>query len=233
MRRRLIAAVSAVLLAVVGAVMLVTYVSGVDRRAADGMDPTTVLVVVAPIAAGTPAEALSKLVADKVLPKTAVTDGALTSVADIKGLVATTDLQPGEQLLASRFAAAADIAAEGPAQAPAGRQLVSIMLDPQRSLGGHLGPGSKVAVFVSLTDPDTTTLTLRNVLVTSIQGGVSTETKDGEAADPADASEPVPATSVMVTMAVTPAQATKLVFGAEHGTVWLSLEPLATTRAKS
>jgi pilus assembly protein CpaB len=226
-RRRLIAAVSAVLLAVVGAAMLVTYVSGVDRRAAAGMEPTTVLVVVAPIAAGTAADALSGLVADKTLPKAAVADGALTSVADIKGLVATTDLQPGEQLLAGRFAAAADIAAEGPAQAPAGRQLVSILLDPQRSLGGHLGPGSKVAVFVSLSDPDTTTLTLRNVLVTSIQGGVSTETKDGKPAEPAEDAEPVPGASVMVTLAVTPAQATKLVFGADHGTVWLSLEPAA------
>ena len=227
MKRRLIAAVSAVLLAVVGAVMLVTYVSGADRRAAAGMEPTNVLVVTEPIAAGTPAERLSGLIAIKTLPKTAVADGALTSVTDVKGQVTTADLQPGEQLLSGRFADPADIAAAGPTQAPAGRQLVSIVLDPQRALGGHLAAGSKVAVFVSFTDPDVTTLSLRNVLVTGIQGGVSTETKDGDAADPQDASAPVQATSVMVTLAVTPAQAKKLVFGADHGTIWLSLEPAA------
>jgi pilus assembly protein CpaB len=226
-KRRLIAAVSAVLLAVIGAVMLVTYVTGADRRAAAGMEPTTVLVVIAPIAAGTAADALSGLIADKTLPKTAVSDGALTSVADIKGQVTTTDLHPGEQLLPGRFADPAAIAAEGPAQAPPGLELVSIVLEPQRALGGHLLSGSKVAVFVSFTDPDSTTLTLRNVLVTGIQGGVATETPDGEATDAEDATAPVQATSVMVTLAATPAQAKKLVFGADHGTVWLSLEPPA------
>ena len=231
MKRRLIAAVSAVLLAVVGAVMLVTYVSGVDRRAAAGMEPTTVLVVTASIPAGTPAESLSGHIANKTLPKTAVADDALTSVKDITGQVTTTDLQPGEQLLAGRFADPAEIAADGPTQAPSGRQLVSVVLDPQRALGGHLAAGSKVAVFMSFTDPDTTALTLRNVLVTGVQGGVSSEIKGGEAADPADASEPVQGTSVMVTLAVTPPEAKKLVFGADHGTLWLSLEPPAARAA--
>jgi pilus assembly protein CpaB len=225
MRRRLIAAVSAVLLAVVGAAMLVTYVSGADRRAAAGMEPTSVLVVVAPIPAGTPADSLSSRITKKTLPKTAVADGALTSVADMKGKVTTTDLQPGEQLLSGRFADPAEIAADGPAQAPPGRQLVSIVLDPQRALGGHLSAGSKVAVFVSFADPDTTALALRNVLVTGIQGGADSETKDGKAVDQANGSQPVQGTSVMVTLAVTPAQARKVVFGADHGTLWLSLEP--------
>ena len=231
MRRRLIAAVSAVLLAVIGAVMLATYVSGADRRAAAGMEPTTVLVVIAPIPAGTPADGLSGRVANKTLPKTAIADGALTSVTAIAGKVATADLQPGEQLLAGRFADPAEIAADGPTQAPSGRQLVSVVLDPQRALGGRLTPGSKVAVFVSFTDPDTTALTLRNVLVTGIQGGVSTETKDGDSSEPADGSEPLPGTSVMVTLAVTPAQAKKVVFGADHGTLWLTLEAAAPLAA--
>jgi pilus assembly protein CpaB len=232
MRRRLIAAVSAVLLAVVGAVMLVTYVAGADRRAAAGMEPTAVLVVTATIPAGTAADDLSGLVANRTLPKAGVADGALTSVADLGGKVATTDLQPGEQLLASRFADPADIAADGPTQAPVGSQLISVVLDPQRVLGGHLAAGSKVAVFVSMNDPDTTVLTLRHVLVTDIQGAASSDTKGGKAADPAGASDPVHATNVMVTMAMTPAEGTKLVFGADHGTLWLSLEP-AAPRAKS
>lgn len=231
MRRRLIAAVSAVLLAVIGAVMLVTYVSGADRRAAAGMEPTAVLVVVAPIPAGTPADGLSGRITKKTLPKAALAEGALTSTAAIAGKVANTDLKPGEQLLASRFADPAEIAADGPAQAPRGMQLVSVVLDPQRALGGRLLPGSDVAVFVSFTSPNKTTLALRHVLVTGIQGGASSETKDGKASDPADASAPLPGTSVMVTLAVTPAQAQKVVFGADHGTLWLSLEPAAPLAA--
>jgi pilus assembly protein CpaB len=230
-RRRVIAAVSAVLLAVVGAVMLVSYVSGADARAAAGMQPTTVLVVVAPIPAGTPADGLSGRIAKKTLPKTAVAAGALTNLIAIAGKVANVDLKPGEQLLADRFADPAEIAADGPAQAPPGKQLVSVVLDPQRALGGRLLPGSDVAVFVSFTTPAKTTLALRHVLVTGIQGGASSESKDGKAADPADASAPLPGTSVMVTLAVTPAEAQKVVFGADHGTLWLSLEPSAPVAA--
>ena len=143
MRRRLIAAASALLLAALGAVMLATYVSGVDRRAAAGMEPTTVLMVISPIPAGTPADSLSGRVANKTLPRMAVADGALTTLADIKGDVTTSDLQVGEQLLAGRFADPAQIQAEGPAQAPPDRQLVSVVLDPQRALGGRLAPGRR------------------------------------------------------------------------------------------
>ena len=85
---------------------------------------------------------------------------------------------------------------------------------------------------MSFTDPDTTALSLRNVLVTGIQGGASIESEDGDISEPPDGSEPLQGTSVMVTMAVTPAQAKKVVFGADHGTIWLTLEaapPLATS----
>ncbi|TRW42721.1 hypothetical protein FJ693_20370, partial [Georgenia yuyongxinii] len=38
------------------------------------------------------------------------------------------------------------------------------------------------------------------------------------------ASQPVPAESVLVTLAVSAPDAERVVFGAEHGTLWLSLE---------
>jgi pilus assembly protein CpaB len=79
---------------------------------------------------------------------------------------------------------------------------------------------------VSFTDPDTTALTLRDVLVTGIQGGVDVaEHGDADVSKAPNGSEPLPGTSVMVTLAVTPAQAQKVVFGADHGTLWLTLEP--------
>ena len=197
MRRRLIAAVSAVLLAVVGAAMLVAYVSGVDRRAAAGLDPTTVLVVTGADSRRDRCRRASPGTSRRRhSPRRRWPTALCTSITDITGQVAVSDLLPGEQLLAGRFADPAQVQADGPTQAPPGHQLVSVVLDPQRALGGRLAAGSKVAVFVSFTDPDTTSLTLRNVSVTGIQGGVSTEPKDGDTADPADASEPLPGTSV-------------------------------------
>ena len=56
MNRRLVSAIAAGVLAILGAVLLVSYVNNADSRAMANMDPIEVLVVSAPIAQGTPAE---------------------------------------------------------------------------------------------------------------------------------------------------------------------------------
>src|SRR5215210_7022036 len=101
--RRLIAAIAAMLLAGVGAVLLLGYVGSADRRAMAGMETVKVLVVEKRVAEGTPAEKLSGFVTAKTLPVKAVASGTLSNLDPIRGRVATTDMQPGEQLLASRF----------------------------------------------------------------------------------------------------------------------------------
>src|SRR5918992_3395226 len=101
--RRLIAALAAVLLAGVGAVLLLGYVGSADKRAMAGMETVKVLVVQKRVPEGTPAEKLTGLVTTKTLPVKAVAPGTLSSLQPISGRVATTNLEPGEQLLASRF----------------------------------------------------------------------------------------------------------------------------------
>ena len=60
------------------------------------------------------------------------------------------------------------------------------------------------------------------MLVSRVQGGLepaaSEQTSDEKPA-------PLPESSVMVTLAVSAADAEKVVFAAEHGTIWLSNEP--------
>jgi len=215
---------SAVVLATVGAVLLLAYVSGADQRAQAGMVTTTVLVATAPIPNGTPAEKLTSLVTAKAFPSKAVVPGTLSSLRQIAGQVATVDLEPGEQLLASRFADPAALQGSGEVKIPAGMQQGSVVLDPQRALGGRLPVGTSVGVFISFADPTQTHLTLQNVLVVGVQGGVApAEPKPSDAVP--STPEPAPGGSVMVTVAVNAADAEKLVFGAEHGTIWLSLEP--------
>jgi pilus assembly protein CpaB len=63
------------------------------------------------------------------------------------------------------------------------------------------------------------------VLVTQVQGGTPVASTDG---DVAEASAQTPDTAVMVTLAVLPRDAEQIVFGQEHGTLWLSLEPEGT-----
>ncbi|MEE6274586.1 Flp pilus assembly protein CpaB [Georgenia wangjunii] len=224
MNRRLIAGVVAVVLAGVGAVLVFSYVSGADQRAMAGMEPASVLVVTEPIPEGTPAEMLAELVAAEELPASAVAAGAVSSLDELGGLVVTTDLQPGEQLLASRFTDPESLTPSSEVDVPDGMHQVSVLLDSQRMLGGHVAPGETVGVFVSMTDPIETNLVQHKVLVTRVQGGITPVPAESQDDTEGPVAAPMPEGSVMVTLAVDAPDAEQIVFGAEHGTVWLSLE---------
>lgn len=227
MRRRILAAVAAVVLAVFGALVLVGYARGADQRAMDGMKTAAVFVVSEKIPAGTPGDQLTGKVRVEALPAKAAAPGRVTDLHDLQGKVTTVDLQPGEQLLASRFSSPNDVRAPGTVAVPKGDQEISILLDPQRAVGGRLAAGDKVGIFVSLKSPDGSGLThmvLHNVLVTQVQGAPAAVDPAAKKADSSQAPA-APAQSLMITFALTAKQAEPVVFGQEHGTVWLSLEP--------
>jgi pilus assembly protein CpaB len=205
-----------VLLAVVGALMLLSYVAGADQRALAGVKTVTVLVVAKPIAAGTSADQLTSLVKPKKLPALAVTSGAVGSLSQVTGKVTTADLVPGEQVLAQRFVDPATLAQANEVKVPAGMQQLSVALDPQR-----------VGVFVSLPKdgdrPAQTHQLLHKVLVTKLQGGGDTTSTAGKAV--ASAATAASAGGVLVTLALNGGEAERVVYGAEYGTIWLSVEP--------
>jgi len=220
MKRRIIAAVAAVVMAAAGAVSLYSYVSRADARAMASLESVQVLVVAKPILKGTAADQLTTEVVSTTLPKVAVVPTAVSSMADLGSMVATVDLQPGEQVIGSKFADRASLADAQAAPVPPGLQEVSLRLDSQRALGGNVTPGDTVAVI--LTVEKKTHLALNNILVSRVQGGLAPVPSDAETADePA----PLPDGSVMVTLAVTPKQAEQIVSATENGSVWLALEP--------
>ncbi|SDM64333.1 pilus assembly protein CpaB [Geodermatophilus siccatus] len=222
MRRRLLAALAALLLAATGAVVLLAYVRGADARALAGVRTVDVLVVDLPVAEGTPGDQLAELVRTERLPAKAAVPGAVTDLGELAGRVATVDLQPGEQLLAARFAVPEDLGVPGTVPAPEGAAEVSLLLEPQRAVGGRLAAGDTVGVHVSL--DGRTHAVLSRVLVTQVQGA-PVAVADGEGTDTASSGGAAPSASLMVTLGLRPEAAEAVVFGMEHGTVWLSLEP--------
>ncbi|MGY1741095.1 MULTISPECIES: Flp pilus assembly protein CpaB [unclassified Blastococcus] len=224
--RRLLAALAALLLAAVGTVVLLAYVRGADARALDGVESVEVLVVDEPIAAGTPGEALDDLVRTTLVPAKTAVDGRVTDLAQLDGLVADVDLQPGEQLLAARFVSPDQLGTPGTVPVPEGLSEISVLLDPQRVVGGRLAAGDTVGVYLSLKFQDGTSAThavQHGVLVTQVQGATPVGDDDVQ-----EAAAQTPDTAVMVTLAVVPRDAEQIVFGQEHGTLWLSLEPEGT-----
>jgi pilus assembly protein CpaB len=224
-RRRLLAAVAALVLLVAGTAVLLAYVNGAERRALAGVQTVDVLVADEPIPAGTPAGELAALVRTEVLPRKAALSGRVRSLSQLAGRVAAVDLAAGEQLLASRFERPGDLQAAGTVPVPDGLQEISVLLDPQRVVGARLTAGAKVGVYLSqvLDGTPQTSAVLHHVLVTQVQGAPTPPDPDAEAgADMAASAAPV--TSLMVTLAVNARDAETVVFGMEHGTLWLSLE---------
>jgi pilus assembly protein CpaB len=221
----LLAAFAALVLALAGGVVLVAYVRGADARAAAGLRTVQVLVVAQLVPAGTPADQLADKVDTELVPAKTAVPGRVLHLADLAGKVAAVDLQPGEQLLAGRFKAPGELRAAGTVDVPAGDQEVSVLLEPQRAVGGRLAAGDKVGVYLSMTDPAATThAVLHGVLVTQVQGAPAAPS-GSTGTETASAGSAAPTGSLLITLAVTAKDAEEVVFGAEHGTLWLSLEP--------
>lgn len=236
MKRRIVAASVAIMVALVSGILLLNYVAGADQRAMAGMQTHEVLVVTAHVAEGTAADHLGDLVALRELPTKAVAQNAVSDVSKLAGLVANTDLQPGEQLLSTRFSDPAALHKTAAVEVPKGSSEVSVLLEPQRVVGSNLGSGDKVGVIISVgsdAKDARTHMTLTQILVTKVQGvtaaqAVAQQSGDDQPTGGASV-QPVPEGSLMVTLAVSANDAEQVVYAAEYGKIWLTLENKAST----
>ncbi len=227
MRRRLLAAFAALVLLAAGSLVLLGYVRGADARALAGARPVQVLVVDQPVPAGTSGDELADFVTTETIPAKAALDGRVTDLADLSGRVATVDLLVGEQLMASRFVRPDDRQVPGTVEVPEGLQEISVLLEPQRVVGARLSAGDTVGVYLSQKLPDGTGQTsavLHQVLVSQVQGAPAPVDAAAEGGTETVAAAGAPAMSLMVTLALAAKDAETVVFGMEHGSLWLSLE---------
>jgi pilus assembly protein CpaB len=231
MNRRLIGIVAAVALTLVGTLLLVVYVQGAEDRALAGERTVNVLVVAEAIDKGTPAAALTGKVKVEQVPAKAQADGAVLELSSLRGLVASTDLVPGEQVIRGRFVKP-DVAAQAGIDTSKLLKL-SAALDPERVVGGVVRPGDTVAVLITTTDdPKQTHAVLHQIPVVGVQGApaVAGEEGDGSRGEPPTTSFSGSGDQILVTLAFETAQAERFVWGLEHGAVWLAHEPRAAVQ---
>jgi pilus assembly protein CpaB len=223
--RRLLAAFAALLLLVIGTMVLLAYVGNADARALEGTRTVEVFVVDKQIPEGTSGDDLADFVSTEEIPAVAVVPGRVTDLDDLAGKEAIVDLLIGEQLVNRRFARPCD-ELPGTVDVPDGLQEISVLLEPQRVVGARLTAGDTVGVYLSQKLPDGTGQTsavLHEVLVTQVQGAPTPVDPEAEA-DAETVSAGAPAASLMITLALDAKDAETVVFGMEHGTLWLSLE---------
>jgi pilus assembly protein CpaB len=143
------------------------------------------------------------------------------------------DLVAGEQLVSSRFVVPTQL---GAITVPDGLQEVTVAVPPERAVGGALQPGDTAAVTASFTEDASdgakvqrSHMILHKVLVTRVQVAaqqqVGPQPSSGEAAAPQG--------NILVTLALPAASVERVVFTAEHGTLWLSREPEDTPEGRT
>ncbi|MGX5697106.1 Flp pilus assembly protein CpaB [Agromyces soli] len=232
MKTRIIGAILALLLAGVGAFVLINYVRGADARAAQGAELTEVYVVQKEIPRGTLGEAVADYVDTDTVPKRNVVDEAVTNLDDLNGLIADAAILPGEQLSLARFVSPQDIGASGDVPVPAGMQLLSFALPADRVVGGQVKAGDHIGM-ISTVDPDEvgdqedvinpiTRFAFHTVLVTKVQGLTKPESDDQSVDQESGA-------NIMLTIALSAHDAERWVFFTEgfdgdYAKMWLTLE---------
>lgn len=230
MKTRLLGGIVAVVLAIVGTLLLVTYVQAADARAQKDLQPVDVLVIQKQIPEGADLQQIKSAVKLTSLPAASVPNGALKSLSGLEGKVAGVELIPGEALLGVRLVEPSSLAAPGSVPVPEGLQEVSVQLDAQRVVGGRLSAGDTVGVVVLMgstgqAEADASAeLVFHKVLVTSVQRATAKNTNTAQASSE-QANTQLPEGSFIVTLARSDLDATKIVYGAKYGDIWLTKEP--------
>jgi pilus assembly protein CpaB len=226
LKSRLLGGVAAAVLALLGAVLVYSYAANADARAMAELSPTNVLVVRQAVPEGTSVADLGESVALEARPAGTVPAGALATLDEAAGQVTAADLAPGEVLLSSRLVDPASLQVPGTVAVPKGLQEVTFALEPQRMVGGNITAGSTVGVFVSFdkgaikddAGSPATGRVFHKMLVTRLQRADAT-------AEAAEGAQPLPAGTMLVSLAVTDRDASKIVYSAEYGRIWLTNEP--------
>ncbi|NJC84341.1 Flp pilus assembly protein CpaB [Planosporangium mesophilum] len=148
MKRSILAASVALVLAAVGCVAVLVYVGAADERALSGQKAVRVLVARKQIPAGTTGQAIKSGGYTEVVtvPAATVPADALGDIdASLAALAVTADLQPRQLLLRGAF----DVPSvhNGGLPIPDGMLAVSVSVRTPAQVAGYVRPGSTVAVF--------------------------------------------------------------------------------------
>ncbi len=222
--RRLVAAMLALVLAVVGAGALWWYAQSADQRAAQGLNPVDVYVATGDIPAGTTlgaAVAANLLTVQQIPQRLAPADASTKIDASNSSNIAIAEIRPGDLVLLSRFAPPQQASSGLPL--PPGTIAVSVDVADTPRVGNFVHPGTKVAIFLISPAADgigkQTRLLLKDVLVLAV----------GDSIDPSTGASQVPSTRL--TVAVDQLSAEKLIQSTTSGTLYLGLMNAQSTVA--
>lgn len=219
-----------ILAAAIAGGLILVYVNRYRDSVKSQGAPVTVLVARQSIPKGTAGSVIAaqSLYSATTLRQSQVLNGGFSDPSSLRGKVATRDIYPGAQLVASDFAAASSNLA---ATLTATDRIVSIPFNSAQGLGGNLQVGDHVDVYVGF---NVTPVASNGV---ELAGGQSRPvvrrvmTDIPVVAVGGKTSGAFASANANISFKVTDQEAAELAFASANGQIWLALRP--STGAKS
>jgi Flp pilus assembly protein CpaB len=202
-----------VIAAVIAAIALVVYLNHYRNSVKSGGTAIKVLVAQKLIQAGTPGDVIRNNTGFYKVTgyaKSQVETGAIVDPATLASQVALVDISPGQQLTAADFGPAAGLAT----QLNANQRAIVVSLGSPQQVGGQIGAGSHVDVWVLLGSGGSsgvTTSAVRLLYQDMYVLGISGDN---------------------VTFRATPTQAGTLIYASTNAQLWLTLRPTIASTPK-
>jgi Flp pilus assembly protein CpaB len=207
-RGNVIVAVCAAMLA---AILLLVYLNGYRTSLDSASAPTPVLIANRLIAKGTPAAVLGSQGAFELttLAREHTKTGAVADPDLLAGRTAVRDILPGQQLTVADFSVTTSTAVA--TKITGAERAISVPVDAQRGLIGHVATGDYVDVYVAL--GGSVSLLLANVHVLAAAG--------------APGGGVTGAAVPYYVLKVPSGDAARFAFASEEGTIWFVARPKA------
>jgi pilus assembly protein CpaB len=227
MKQRLIVVGVAVVFGLAAAFMVTNYANRANEATVAQAKQVAVLVAAAPAPVGLTLDELEKrkLVEVKQMPQGFVADGALDDSSQMGKKVLAVSLAAGEQLTAGKFKVSKDAGLAF--TVPEDMVAVAIPIDDMKAAGNLVKVGDYVNVVGTARNSEQMEFT-KTVLQKVKVLAVGSSLDNAEQPKPSDAGGIAASpqqTSRTVTLALTQADAEKLIFIQDQGRVWLTLLP--------
>lgn len=213
----------AIISAIITALAVYIYLAGMKKP----VEIKKLPVVVATVEILEGQEIKDGMVAVKMLPEEAIVDRAATSVDEVIGRISSATIEPGEQLLASRFFKSGDTNNGLAIAIEKGKRAITVAVDAVSGVAGLIKPRDNVDVLLIIgvisatASPDgsvpATTTTYSRILLQNIMVLAAGQTIT------ADSSTSDAKTVDTITLSVTPEEAVRLNLAASEGKIRLVL----------
>lgn len=207
----------AIILAIIGSLLLSSYLNSLQAKIDEGAKLASVFVAKSPVSAGASGEDLMMIMEKRDIPQKYVAADAIKSESDVKDKSLVIALSAGEQLTKNKLRQEA--VSEISYRLTSGKVAVSIPVDEVIGVSGNVKAGDHVAIFATFTPgpggSDITQLLLGDIEVLMNSEG---DVKSGKLSSSGGLKK-------TLTLAVTLQEAEKVIFAEEKGKVWVSLLP--------